>query len=78
ERDRFIAYLQEKGIGYGIHYPLPVYRQPIYEKLGYGGVSLPVTEELSEKVVSLPVHPALSREDLETIVQVIRDYSPGR
>lgn len=77
ERDRFIAYLQEKGIGYGIHYPLPVYRQPIYEKMGYGGVSLPVTEELTEKVVSLPVHPDLSKEDLETIVEVVRSFSPG-
>ena len=78
ERDKFVSYLQEKGIGYGIHYPLPVYRQPIYKRLGYGGISLPVTEELIEKVVSLPVHPALTREDLETIVQVVRDFSPEK
>ena len=56
---------------------MPVYRQPIYEKMGYGGVSLPVTEELTEKVVSLPVHPDLSKEDLETIVEVVRSFSPG-
>ncbi len=74
ERERFVSLLKEKGIGHGIHYPLPVYRQPLYCKLGYGDISLPVTEELSESVVSLPVHPALSREELETIVQVVRSF----
>jgi len=74
ERERFISLLKERGIGYGIHYPLPVYRQPLYRKLGYEDISLPVSEELSESVVSLPVYPALSKEELETIVEVVRSF----
>lgn len=74
ERDNFVRLLEENGIGYGIHYPLPVYKQPLYQDLGYEGISLKVSEELSERVVSLPVHPSLTREELETIVQVVRSF----
>lgn len=74
ERDDFVRMLQEKGIGYGIHYPLPVYKQPLYQKLGYEDLSLKVSEELSERVVSIPVHPSLTAEELETIVQAVRSF----
>ncbi len=74
ERDRFAEYLKENGIGYGIHYPVPVYRQPVYQKRGYQGLELPVTEELSRKVISLPVHPSLTRAEKEEIVRVIRSF----
>ena len=73
-RDEFVEYLEENGVGYGIHYDCPAYRQPLYKKMGYDDYSLPVTERLVEKVVSIPVHPALSDADLKKIVRVIRDY----
>lgn len=74
ERKDFIQLLRENKIGYGIYYPLPVYRQPIYRTLGYDDISLRVTEEISEKAISLPVHPSLTAEELETIVQVVRSF----
>ncbi len=40
--------------------------------MGYGE-NLPVVEQLSREVLSLPVHPALSRADLETIVEAVND-----
>ncbi|MCQ2972703.1 MAG: DegT/DnrJ/EryC1/StrS family aminotransferase, partial [archaeon] len=33
-RDDWVAFLNEQGIGTGIHYPIPLYNQPIYKKLG--------------------------------------------
>jgi len=74
ERDDFVRLLEENEIAYGIHYPLPVYRQPLYQNLGYEGISLKITEELSDRVVSLPVHPSLTTEELETIVKVVRSF----
>jgi perosamine synthetase len=41
-------------------------------KLPTGNERLPVTELAARQVLSLPVHPALSREDLTTIVREVR------
>jgi len=72
DRDRFQRELQEAGIGTAVHYPIPVHRQPLYEELGYGEVSLPLSEAAAEQVLSLPVHPALSDADLDRIVDAVR------
>jgi len=74
QREQLISCLQEKEIGYGVHYPIPVYKQPFYQKQGYDRLNLPVCEELSKKVISLPVHPSLSKEDLKLIVETIKSF----
>jgi len=73
-RDKFADYLKESGIGCGIYYPLPVYRQPLYKERGYGNISLPVVEKTAQKVISLPVHPALTKSELRKIVECVRNF----
>ena len=73
KRDELINYLSEKGIGSAIHYPLPIHKQPLYQKLGYPRDLCPVSTELSKVVLSLPVHPALTHEDLRYICETIND-----
>jgi dTDP-4-amino-4,6-dideoxygalactose transaminase len=72
-RDELRKALTERGIGTGVYYPIPVHRQPVYEKRGYGGLSFPVSERLAGEVLSLPVHPALSEGDLTRIVKTVRE-----
>jgi len=72
-RDELQDYLKSKGVGTALHYPIPVSQQPLYKNLGYAGTLCPVTEELCKKVLSLPVHPALSSDDLEHIVKVLKE-----
>lgn len=71
-RDATVERLQKKGIGVGIYYPLPVHKQPLYQKLGYRD-RLPQAEMASQEVVSLPVHPGLSELDLARIVGGVKD-----
>jgi len=66
-RDDAARALADDGIASGVHYPRPIYRQPLYRNLGFGDL-LPVAEQASREVLSLPVHPALSISDLERIV----------
>jgi len=70
DRDAAVKKLTEAGVGSGIFYPVPVYRQKVYTDLGYNQ-SLPVTEEVTKQVISLPVHPKLSSADLETIIAAV-------
>jgi len=69
-RDQAIEQLRAKGIGVGVYYPLPIHKQPLYLNMGYAD-QLPKAEQAALEVLSLPVHPALSREDLDTIVEAV-------
>jgi len=72
-RDQLAAFLKKKEIDTGIHYPIPIHKQPFYRDLGYKD-SLPVSEKTVEEVLSLPVHPGLSRDNLQKIVEVSREF----
>jgi perosamine synthetase len=67
DRDAAVKQLNDAGVGTGIFYPLPAYRQPPIIAMGLGNTSLPVTERVVKEVISLPVHPQVSQADLETI-----------
>ena len=69
-RDEAAQKLRDQGVGVGIHYPIPIHKQPYYQELGYKD-SLPVSETAGDEVLSLPVHPSLSQADLDKIVEVV-------
>lgn len=73
KRDELAAFLKEKEIGTGVHYPIPIHKQPYYTELGYRD-SLPISEKAAEEVLSLPVHPALSGEDVQKIIKATREF----
>lgn len=71
ERDRFVQALREEWhVGSGVYYPIPNHRLPSLAPYA-PGLDLPETERAAAEVVSLPVHPALSRSDLERIVEAV-------
>ena len=74
-RDRLQAQLRDHGIETGVFYPLPIHRQPLYERLGYGDRDLPVAQRLADEVLSLPVHPALTGDDIDTIATAVNELT---
>lgn len=74
-RDELAEYLREKSIETAVHYPIPIHHQPLYKRLGYTQDECPNAIEASKRVLSLPVHPLLSDEDIEYIVNAIREVS---
>ena len=71
ERDAFVERLKERGVGSAIYYPIPVHRQKPFIAMGYGEQSFPVTDRLTEQVVSIPVHPALSDDEVSTVIEAV-------
>jgi len=69
-RDELHHRLSEKGVGSAVYYPLPIHKQPLYQKLGYND-HLPISEKVAHEVLSLPVRPGLREEDLKTIVRAL-------
>lgn len=75
-RDDLPDRLALQGIGTGVHYPIAVHQQPMYQERGYSD-SLPVAEQAATEVLSLPVHPGLTQEDIVIISASIRSYYDG-
>jgi perosamine synthetase len=74
-RDNLAEYLKKIGVGVAVHYPIPIYRQPLYRELGYGKPICPRAEDACKRVLSLPVHPAVTEKDIEYIIGVLEKVS---
>ena len=74
-RDEMLDHLRAKGIGAGIHYPLPLHRQPAYLKEGYEDVHLPVTEQVAAEVLSLPMYAELTEEQLAYVAKAVKEFT---
>jgi dTDP-4-amino-4,6-dideoxygalactose transaminase len=72
-RDKVLAHLKSKGVDAGIHYPVPLHRQPAYLKQGYGDLSLPLTEQASAEVLSLPLFPELTYEQIAYVAEAVKE-----
>jgi dTDP-4-amino-4,6-dideoxygalactose transaminase len=73
QRDRFQAMLNAAGIGCGIHYPVPVHRQPAYVgRLALGPSGCPETEAAAGEILSLPIYPELTDSDVETVCAALK------
>jgi dTDP-4-amino-4,6-dideoxygalactose transaminase len=73
-RDALEKYLNEHGVGTGIYYPVPIHKQKYYtEQLGFN-MTIPESEKAALEVLSLPIHPALTKNDLETIAKTVNEF----
>lgn len=71
DRDAMQARLKTAGAQSGIHYPIPLHRQPAYRALGYAEGAFPHTEEASRSVLSLPLYPELSVDAVDGIASAL-------
>ena len=72
-RNELSTCLAGKGVGSAVHYPIPIYRQPLYMELGYGKQNCPNTEDTCKRVLSLPVHPLVNKEDIDYILAALEN-----
>jgi aminotransferase EvaB len=68
DRDGLVAALDEAGIGYGIHYPVPLHHMPAYRR--FASAPLPVTERAADEILSLPIHEALTEDEVDWVIEV--------
>jgi dTDP-4-amino-4,6-dideoxygalactose transaminase len=74
DRDGLMAYLKDRGIGTGIHYPIPLHLQRAYTSLHYARGDFPVTELVAEQVVSLPMFPQLTAPQQKRVVDAMAHF----
>lgn len=73
DRDQLAAVLKAAGIATGFHYAVTLHCQPAYAHLGMPPGGLPVTDRAAAGVLSLPIYAELADEQIDLIVDTIRD-----
>ena len=72
-RDQFIAKLKEYNIGTSVHF-IPLHLHPYYQqKYNFSKGDFPTAEWLFEREVSLPMYPGMTLQDVEYVVDAIKE-----
>jgi len=74
EREKLQQHLTDKGIGTGIHYPIPLHLQKAYAHLGYHEGDFPIAETTSREILSLPMFPGLTRSEQEFVAENVIEH----
>ena len=74
ERNHFIEYLDNHGIGSIIHYPIPPHLSQAYEYLGFREGDFPISETYGNTVLSIPLYNGMTKEEQDIVIEVINAY----
>jgi len=79
KRNLLGTWLLKNGVSTGVHYPLPVHKQPAYSKYrNFVENNLTFTDEWSRTVLSIPIHPNLDPHDQEFIINIVTRFYDER
>ncbi len=73
-RDELRAFLNQRGVGAAVYYPLPLHLQPCFAELGGQPGDLAVAEQASQEVLALPVFPELTDQEQQEVVETIAEF----
>jgi dTDP-4-amino-4,6-dideoxygalactose transaminase len=74
QRDRLRAHLERAGVETGIHYPVPLHRQPAWLRRYGESPRLPRAERLAQEILSLPVFPDLTDTEVERVADAVVSF----
>lgn len=77
KREELIQYLDAKGIGTIIHYPIPPHLAEAYQYLGIKSGTLPITELYADEVLSLPLYNGMTDEEQGYVIEKINEWNAG-
>ncbi|MBV8591314.1 MAG: DegT/DnrJ/EryC1/StrS family aminotransferase [Acetobacteraceae bacterium] len=74
QRDRLRAFLGEHGVETGLHYPVPIHRQPCLAKLEMDRKSYPVSDAYARNGLSLPMFAGMTDVQTCLVVTAVRAF----
>ena len=78
DRDALMAYLDEHGVGTGIHYRIPAHLQPALSRHPHRSRELKTTEQACRELLSLPMYPELTDVQLGYVAEHVLHFVSGR
>lgn len=74
DRDQLKKFLDSKGIGTGIYYPLPLHQHRAWQAKGLPRYCLPESEKYSRENLAIPVFAELEDAEVDYIASAVREY----
>lgn len=74
KREPLMKHLDNSGVGYNIHYPVPIHEQLCYVDLNYKANDFPVAHSQSKELLSLPLDAYHSEEEIKFAAQKVRSF----
>jgi dTDP-4-amino-4,6-dideoxygalactose transaminase len=74
-RERLRAGLARRGIGTGVHYPVPCHQQPPLRR--FAAAPLPVAERAAREVLSLPMFPHMTSDQADAVCDALIELAAG-
>ncbi len=74
KRDELQQFLQQKGIGTVIHYPVPPHKQKAYAEEGFVENQFPLATLIADTCLSLPIFPGMTAEQITYICNSIKQF----
>jgi dTDP-4-amino-4,6-dideoxygalactose transaminase len=68
--------LKNRGVGTGLHYPIPVHMQPCFAELGYSRGDFPNAERQAAMELSLPIFAEMTQADVAEVAKAL-DFAVG-
>ena len=78
ERDALRAHLQDAGIECGLHYPVPLHRQPCLAHLPVDKQSFPNADRWAREGLSLPLFYGMTDAQVARVADMVRDFYDAR
>jgi len=78
KRDALQAYLTERGVHTGIHYPIPVHLQKSFAELKHKPGDFPISEKAAKETLSLPMFAELTNAQIDEIVKALKDWPEAK
>lgn len=73
-RDRLYAALAKRGIDAGMHYPVPLHRQPVFAHLPIDPAGYPMAERNARECLSLPLYVGMSTAQIDRVIDGVRGF----
>lgn len=70
-REEIYDALKAENVCCNVHY-IPVYFFPYYKKLGYSQGMCPYAEALYKRILTIPLYPAMSKEDVNSVIAAVK------
>jgi dTDP-4-amino-4,6-dideoxygalactose transaminase len=77
-REELWAHLAARGIGTGMHYPVPLHLTEAYQDRGFRRGQFPATEKAAEEILSLPMFAEMTESQVGEVADAIREFFKGR
>jgi dTDP-4-amino-4,6-dideoxygalactose transaminase len=72
QRAELAKFLNDRGIGTGIHYPVASHRQPAIAHLP--SISLPATERAVDEILTLPMSPGHTEAEVDAVASAVTEF----